>query len=54
MQRRKTLLNALANAKIFKSKDEGKEILKKLGLDENVRAEKISLEKFAEMTNLIK
>ena len=54
MQRRKTLLNALANAKIFKSKDGGKEILGKLGLDENVRAENLSLEKFAELTNCVK
>lgn len=53
MQRRKTLLNALTNAKIFKSKEEGKEILKKLKLDENVRAEKLSLEKFAELNKLI-
>lgn len=54
MQRRKTLLNSLTNAKIFKSKEEGKEILKKLELNENVRAEKLSLEKFAELTNYIK
>lgn len=53
MQRRKTLLNSLANAKVFKSKEEGKEILGKLELDENVRAEKLSLEKFAELANLI-
>lgn len=54
MQRRKTLLNALTNAKMFKSKEEGKEILEKLGLEENIRAEKLSLEKFAELVNLIK
>lgn len=54
MQRRKTLLNALTNAKIFNSKEEGKEILEKLSLDENVRAEKLSLEKFAELANLLK
>lgn len=54
MQRRKTLLNALTNAKIFKSKEEGKEILEKVGLDENIRAEKLSLEKFSELTDLIK
>lgn len=54
MQRRKTLLNALTNAKIFKSKEEGKEILEELELDENVRAEKLSLEKFTELSNLLK
>ena len=54
MQRRKTLLNALTNTKIFKAKEEGKEILEKVGLDENIRAEKLSLEKFSELTDLIK
>lgn len=53
MQRRKTLLNALANAKIFKSKEEGKEVLEKLKLNENIRAEKLSLEDFAKIAELI-
>lgn len=51
MQRRKTLLNALCNTKIFKSKNQGMEILDNIGLKENVRAEELSLEKFAELTD---
>ena len=53
MQRRKTLLNALTNTKVFMSKEEGLKILKELQLDENVRAEKLTLEDFAEITNKI-
>ena len=53
MQRRKTLLNALTNTKVFMSKEEGLKILKELHLDENVRAEKLTLEDFAEITNKI-
>ena len=53
MQRRKTLLNALTNTKVFMSKEEGVGILKDLNLDENVRAENLSLEDFAEITNRI-
>ena len=53
MQRRKTLLNALTNTKVFMSKEEGLRILKELHLDENVRAEKLTLEEFAEITNKI-
>ena len=53
MQRRKTLLNALTNTKVFMSKEEGLKVLKDLNLDENVRAEKLTLEDFAEITNKI-
>ena len=53
MQRRKTLLNALTNTKVFMSKEEGLRILKELDLDENVRAEKLTLQDFAEITNKI-
>ena len=53
MQRRKTLLNALTNTKVFMSKEEGMKILNELGLDENIRAEKLTLENFAEITNKI-
>ena len=53
MQRRKTLLNALTNTKVFMSKEEGLRILKELQLDENVRAEKLTLNDFAEITNKI-
>lgn len=53
MQRRKTLLNALTNAKVFINKEEGIRILNKLNLDENVRAEKLKIEDFAKITNIV-
>lgn len=53
MQRRKTLINALNNAKIFQNKEEGNKILESLKLDESVRAEKLTLENFADITNKI-
>ena len=53
MQRRKTLINALTNTNIFKNKDEATKILEELGLDLNVRAEKLSIEDFANITNKI-
>lgn len=51
MQRRKTLLNALTNAKVFNSKEEGGRILEKLGIDINIRAEKLTIEDYANITN---
>ena len=53
MQRRKTLLNALVNTKVFVNKEEGIKILKKLNLSENIRAEKLSIQDFANMTKSI-
>ena len=53
MQRRKTLLNALTNTKVFLSKEEGLQILKKLNLDENVRAENLSIYDFANIAKSI-
>lgn len=50
MQRRKTLLNALSNAKIV-SKGDGIKIFEKLGLDINIRAEKLNLEDFAKLSD---
>lgn len=52
MQRRKTLLNALLNAGVFKTREEGISILKLLNFKEDVRAEKLSLEDFAKLANL--
>lgn len=51
MQRRKTLLNALVNTGVFKSKEEGVEILRKLNLREDIRAEKLTIEDFARICN---
>jgi len=43
----------LTNTKVFLSKNEGLEVLKKLNLDENVRAENLTIEDFASIANLI-
>lgn len=51
MQRRKTLINSLVSVGIFESKESGIEILKKLGLKQDVRAENLTLEDFARLTN---
>ena len=51
MQRRKTLVNSLTNAKYFASKEEAIELLKKLEINENIRPEKLSLEEFAKISN---
>ena len=51
MQRRKTLLNALTNTNEFKSKEQGIKILKELNLKENIRAEELSLQDFANIAN---
>lgn len=53
MQRRKTLLNALTNSKVFLNKQEGIEILNSLKLDEDVRAEKLSIQDFANIAKII-
>lgn len=53
MQRRKTLLNALVNTKVFVNKEEGALILDKLGLDRNIRPEKLKLEDYANITRLL-
>ena len=53
MQRRKTLANALVNTKIFTNKEEAVQALKEIGLDENIRAEKLTLEDFANLSNKI-
>ena len=53
LQRRKTLLNALINGKVFINKEQGIKILKEIGLKENVRAEELTLQNFADITNLI-
>ena len=52
-QRRKTLLNVLVNTKIVKDKIQGIEILKQVGLDVNIRPEKVKLEEFVKICNII-
>lgn len=53
MQRRKTLSNGLVNGGIVENKTKAIEILKKLGLGENVRGEELTLEQFANLSNEI-
>ena len=52
MQRRKTLLNSLTSVGVFKTKEQGIEFLKKLGLREDIRPENMKIEDFAKLTNL--
>ncbi len=52
MQRRKTLLNALVNTKVFLNKEEGIKILNKLNIDVNSRAENLTLQDYANITKL--
>lgn len=51
MQKRKTLLNSLTNSKIFENKAQGIDILKKIGISENVRPEELELEQFAKISD---
>ncbi len=50
MQRRKTLINGVTNSN-FIEKDTFKQILSKLGIDEKIRGENLSLEDFAKISN---
>ena len=52
MQRRKTLVNALVNTGVFKSKEEGLKILKTLNLREDIRAENLTIEDFGRICNI--
>lgn len=53
MQRRKTLLNALTNAQVFSSKQEGENILNQIGLEPNVRAENLTIQNYADIAEII-
>lgn len=53
MQRRKTLVNGLINAGIITDKEKIKNIFERIGIDIGVRGEKLSLEQFAGLSNLI-
>ena len=54
MQRRKTFANAIENSGIFKNKEEILNILNELNINEKIRGEAISLDQFAQITNLVK
>lgn len=53
MQRRKTFVNALEKSNIFKSKEHIVEMLKKLGINEKIRGETLSLNDYANITNFV-
>lgn len=53
MQRRKTLLNALVNNKVIKTKEDGMKILENLNMDIAIRGEKLSLEDYAKLADEI-
>ena len=54
-QRRKTLVNGLTNAgELNLSKEEVQEALEQMGLSATVRGEALTLEQFAELSNLLK
>lgn len=53
MQRRKTLINGLINSGIIKEKNDIKNIFKKLDLNPEIRGEKLTIEQFAKLSNLI-
>ena len=53
-QRRKTLVNGLKNASNLPfTKEEIEESIEKLGEDVRVRGEKLTLEQFAKLTNIL-
>lgn len=51
MQRRKTLVNALANSNLFENKTEIEEILEELDIDKKVRGEALTIKQFAQIAN---
>lgn len=54
-QRRKTLVNGLANAATLQlTKEQIQEALAQMGLNANVRGETLTLEKFAQLSNLLR
>ena len=53
MQKRKTLLNALANSNKYGSKEKIDKTLELLGIDNRIRPEKLTLEEFAKIADEI-
>ena len=51
MQKRKTLVNALVKGKIFENREEAVECLEKIGIDEKIRGEKLTLEQYNDICN---
>lgn len=53
MQKRKTLVNALVNGGVLKSKEEAERILTELGIDVKIRGEKLSLEQYGKLADYL-
>lgn len=53
LQRRKTLLNALVLNNIFESKEQAIKVLEEIGLNTNVRGEKLTLEEYAKISSIL-
>ncbi|MBP3597665.1 MAG: 16S rRNA (adenine(1518)-N(6)/adenine(1519)-N(6))-dimethyltransferase RsmA [Clostridia bacterium] len=53
LQKRKTLVNALNNSKLFNNKTEILKMLDNLNIDQNIRGEKLSIEEYALITDYI-
>lgn len=53
LQRRKTLMNALANSELGIEKSKIEEILKELGIDVRIRGEALTIEQFAQIADRI-
>lgn len=53
MQKRKTLLNSLANGKILDGKEKVENMLKVLNIDTKIRPEKLTLEEFAKIADYV-
>lgn len=53
MQKRKTLVNALSNSNLFGNKEDIEHLLTKIGIDKNIRGEKLSLEEYAKITDFL-
>lgn len=51
MQKRKTLVNTLSNSNLFGNKENIEHLLTKIGIDKNIRGEKLSLEEYAKITD---
>jgi 16S rRNA (adenine1518-N6/adenine1519-N6)-dimethyltransferase len=51
MQKRKTLVNALANGGLLNNKCDVEKMIQELGLDTKIRGEKLTLEDFRNITN---
>lgn len=53
MQKRKTLVNALTNGKIFETREDAEKALKELNIDLKIRGEKLTLEEYKKILDYI-